>query len=949
MRTWYHSWIAALRIARRDAWRAKGRSALVLAMLALPVIGVSAADLTLRSAALSPDQSLDRQLGTADAELRSSGLGVPIYQRPDGESYAPVGGYKDFAPAKDSERQDTAKGAIPAGAESVKNSLGYGKVRTTHGLLNTQMREVDAASPLVEGLLTLDRGRLPRQSGEVVATNAFLEESGYSIGSEVTPRGMKTPYKIVGAYELPSHLKTSELLAPPGTLLAPLERALTEAGMNSMRSTDTYLVKVGGEGFTWNMVKEANSKGAAVLSRAVMLDPPADSDVPLFKQEPRNQFTGEASRTTEMAIAATVVGLALLEVCLLAGPAFAVGARRSRRQLGLVGANGGDRRHIRSIVLSGGLVIGATAAVIGTGIGVALTVALRPLLEEQLGVRFAGFDLRPLELAGIALLAVLTGLVAAIAPAVTASRQSVLASLTGRRGVRKSNRILPVLGLLALAGGVAIALYGTVSGMGFVVVAGGSAIAELGIVAMTPMLVGLFGRLGRWLPLSPRLALRDAVRNRGRTAPAVAAVLAAVAGTVAVATFQHSRDVQGAHEYVAKLPGGSGYAIVNETGAYRDVPAVRDALARQYPLGVRADVDRLVVGKANCERYGDVVKGCGRAEVIVPKEQRCPLDEAEHGPASFGLAEQKKLLADWRCARSEHSTRYETVVADEKLLTALAVTDPGTVSALKSGRAVSFDKRNVKDGKVTIRLITDLEKANAAKSTHKELPGQDKVFPVHEAPANTEGYGIQLILPPTAVKAAGIESAPFGAYFTLDGTLSSTQRQQLAGDLDRLGSDADVFVESGYQAPSDITTLALALFAGLVTIGAAGIATGLAQADSEADLKTLAAVGAPPRVRRTLSGFQCGVVALMGVVLGSAAGILPAAGLRLVERRDQMHLYENLVANGNEPAGTPAPWVPIEVPWETVAGLLILVPLGAALLAALVTRSNGALARRATG
>lgn len=51
---WYHSWIAALRIARRDAWRAKGRSALVLAMLALPIIGVSAADLTLRSAELSP-------------------------------------------------------------------------------------------------------------------------------------------------------------------------------------------------------------------------------------------------------------------------------------------------------------------------------------------------------------------------------------------------------------------------------------------------------------------------------------------------------------------------------------------------------------------------------------------------------------------------------------------------------------------------------------------------------------------------------------------------------------------------------------------------------------------------------------------------------------------------------------------------------------------------------
>lgn len=41
------------------------------------------------------------------------------------------------------------------------------------------------------------------------------------------------------------------------------------------------------------------------------------------------------------------------------------------------------------------------------------------------------------------------------------------------------------------------------------------------------------------------------------------------------------------------------------------------------------------------------------------------------------------------------------------------------------------------------------------------------------------------------------------------------------------------------------------------------------------------------------------------------------------------------------------PYVPIVIPWETLAGLLVAVPLGAALLAALVTRSRGAVARRA--
>lgn len=189
----------------------------------------------------------------------------------------------------------------------------------------------------------------------------------------------------------------------------------------------------------------------------------------------------------------------------------------------------------------------------------------------------------------------------------------------------------------------------------------------------------------------------------------------------------------------------------------------------------------------------------------------------------------------------------------------------------------------------------------------------------------------------------------FYAYFSLDGKATTEQRQQLEGDIDRLGVDAYLNIEEGYQGQSTLGVLALTIFAGLVTIGAAGIATGLAQADSEADLKTLAAVGAAPRVRRTLSGFQCGVVALMGVVLGSAAGILPHGraaahpGPRAGTSRQVRHREGFVTLKDTEL------YVPIAVPWDTLAGLLVLVPLGAALLAALVTKSSGALARRAAG
>ncbi|MBT2367316.1 ABC transporter permease [Streptomyces sp. ISL-10] len=950
MTTWYHSWRAAIRIARRDAWRSKGRSFLVLAMIALPIVGVSAADLTVRSAELSTEQSLTRRIGGADARLSDPGMGgVPILQSPDGLNHAPVQDFDD-QPYPEG-RTDIAK-ALPAGAKTLTDTTGYAKVRTTHGLLQTEIRELKAADPMAQGMMPVVSGRLPQKSDEVAATTHFLESSGLKVGSKLTARGFDREYTIVGSYELPDALDTDQVNALPGALIAPLAKALDAAGLPGPSAGMTLLATIPG-GFTWNMVQGVNTKGVVVESRAVALNPPADSEVPLFQKEDWGRYEeSTAAKAAALAAIGTVVGLAMLEICLLAGPAFAVGARRSRRQLGLVGANGGDRRHIRAIVLAGGLVIGVAAAVVGTVLGLILTFLLQPVLEDSLGQRFGSFDIRPLELLGIALLAVLTGLLAAIVPAITSSRQSVLASLTGRRGVRRSSRVLPVVGLVAVLLGASIALYGSTMTDQFAVVAGGSAIAELGVVALTPALVGLFGRTGRLLPLSPRLALRDAVRNRGRTAPAVAAVLAAVAGTVAVATYAASNDAQGRAQYEAQLPHGAVSVVIDEAGG-RDVPGVRATVQKLLPVDVRADVDRIAVGKGNCSMY-ETRDGCGRYEVVVPKAHECPLwatDPAkpDEDPAErFSKAERRKLADDWRCKENGGygaPTDGGVLVGDTKLLKVLGIDDPGAEKALAAGQVVSFDKRNVNaKGAIDIRLITDAEAADRALEQGKEAPGEIKSLTAHQVAGTPDTYGVRLIVPFAAAKAAGIDTAPIGAYYSTDRMPSSEQRQKLDNELDKTGVDINLHIEEGYTSENSIVLLALTVFAGLITIGAAGIATGLAQADAEADLKTLAAVGAPPRVRRTLSGFQCGVVAAMGVVLGSAAGVLPAIGLRLTEKRQQMNWYQEALDNGWGPGGEP--FVPIVVPWATLAALLVAVPVGAALLAALVTRSRGALARR---
>src|SRR5882757_6276806 len=62
-------WRATLRIARRTAMRHKGRSALILAMITLPVFAGTALEVARHTDALSAHQRQVWQLGAADVKL----------------------------------------------------------------------------------------------------------------------------------------------------------------------------------------------------------------------------------------------------------------------------------------------------------------------------------------------------------------------------------------------------------------------------------------------------------------------------------------------------------------------------------------------------------------------------------------------------------------------------------------------------------------------------------------------------------------------------------------------------------------------------------------------------------------------------------------------------------------------------------------------------------------
>ncbi|MFF9507124.1 FtsX-like permease family protein [Streptomyces sp. NPDC014724] len=944
----FTGWRASLRMARRDAMRAKGRSALVVAMIAIPVLGVTALDVTYRSENPSIAEKLTSEMGSADALFSDEMIG-PIEQLPDGAVRNIYMGVDDAPPVENGDPLDI-RTIFPKGSRAISVQSVPASVTTRYGVTNTDIVEFRTSDAMARGKIDLVRGAYPHGKDEMAATEPFLEATGLHVGSTTTVRNSGRTYTITGAVELPSDLKTEALYAEPGAVIAPWQdRADHDKKVlpPNAGSTDWLVKGPAGVGVTWPHVLEANKAGVLVTSRQVALDPPPDSEVPLMARNPRFADGGSGELSTALV---TVIAMAVLEIVLLAGPAFAVGARRSRRQLGLLGTCGGDKRHVRAVVLGGGLVLGGIGAVTGVVLGLGLTAAFQPMIENWAGHRFGSLTIAPLELLVIAAIGLITGLLAAFAPAIVASRQSVLESLTGRRGVRRSSRVLPVLGACVLAFGAAIALYGGTSGNATLVVAG-SMVAELGLLGCIPVIVGLLGRLGRRLPLGPRMALRDAARNRGRTAPAVAAVMAAVAGSVAVATYTSSHSAELEYNYIPSLTKGTiVVSSFDEKAAERLLPA-RTAVERNMAVtSGHADFQRVWAG-SDCNHYEE--NHCGSLELVRPtgKAHSCPLTRkgAKELAARLSADEHKKLMRSPACltdvmASGLFSTdESNIVVADAALLdTYVKLDDPAAAKALAAGTPVLLNPVYAENGEVTVKAVHQYSEKD--KTYGKQHPGKARTtvdkLKVYVAPAKYASTpGIRMILPERTAERLGLHTRAAGSAYAVAHAPTNAEDQRVSDAIEQAGGGIWVQSEYGLGQQDNTVLLILSLFAGVVTLGAAAITTGLAKADAEADLNTLSAVGAPPGVRRKLSGFQCLVVALTGVVLGTLAGLVPAVALRLVDLR------EALKAMRIDP--TQSAYTPIVLPWATIGLLVVCVPLLAGVLAAAFTRSRVVVARRA--
>ncbi|GAA2093171.1 FtsX-like permease family protein [Actinomadura alba] len=871
---------AALRIARRDALRSKGRTALVVCMIGLPVLVITTLAVLIRTDAWSAAESLPYDLGRADARIEGHDR-TPVLQEPNSLAGSVGGGEGALGrPWETEEVGQVVAAKFGPGARVIPMTTdGETPIRTDRGYVTAMVRELDLRDPMTRGILRITAGRAPASSGEI-AISAAVRERGFRLGGSIQVDRDGERKTVVGYVEDPRVPGEMTVLSLPGVLSG-------GDGPHQWLATT-------GRPVSWADVRDLNASGLIVLSREVVRRPPAKSEIPAEIQG--------GSDTTGMAVIAMIIAMIVLEVVLLAGPAFAVGIGRQRRQLALVAAGGGGRGHLRVIVLGGGLVTGLGAGVLGVLAGLCVAAAAVPVIEGSTGTAMGPFEVPWSWVVATMLVGALSGLAAAYVPARQAARMNVVAALAGRREQAVTRRGWPIAGAVLIAAGFATSVLG-VKVLREFGAAAGAILIIVGFVMTGPWIIGLTGRLARWLPLPMRLAVRDASRNRGRTGPVVAAIMAAVAGVTALAIAGTSDFAQQRVEYVPRLQAGSTLIQVTDAGEFQ---RVRQTIARELP-GVPV-TELFEVGGTNA---------CGST------------DDCTH-VESATLGECSEANPD-ACIYGTSEFSFEYAVGDEAVARfILGRDDPAVMAALKAGKAVLFDPRGVRDGATVLKVVRS-QQGSVEELRKVTLPA---------VRADAAGSAPTALLPPSAARRLGLPTTPAALLIAAaDHRVTVAEGKRLDEVVAGVTDMVDIYTERGFTQSFAMPLLLLAGAGAIMVLGGSLIATGLSAADARPDLATLAAVGARPRTRRLLMMGQAGFVALLGCWLGIAAGMVPGIAVAFP-------LTSNDGSFGTVTGGVPEHGVMIAVPFQLLAGVGIAVPLIAMIAAGLFTRSRLPLVRR---
>ncbi len=872
-------WRCALRIARRSLRQHLGRSILIAALIAVPIAGATVMSGLLRTMT-GPEHDAYQQLGAADglAEV-SSYRAMPDWQ--------PGASPEQGEAERDPKSVDLAA-LLPPGSRVVPDDIG-GRLRLTAGdkVVRSQFETVAVGDPLTSHRARLVSGRAPRGPDEAVVSEPLARRLGLTDGDHLRDGARLTPdggpaVTVTGLVVNPLSTDQEVVMASRGSVLT-----RSSHFENWSDGSARYLVDLPDGADADALWRKLAAQGVGFTPRAAYTDRDRYPQMALHADDPL-ETAGPV---------ALVVGFGLLEVVLLAGAAFAVGTRRQVRELGLIAANGGTGKHIGRTVLAEGATLGVLGAAGGLLLGVAVTLAAWPAWEALTGEVIDGWRFGWPELALAGAVGALSGLAAALLPAIGVARMKPVDALAQRFRTTSLGTRLPLLGVVLVVAGIVgvvlagvgarrelarfreLALHATdyiepnLAESTFLVL-GSGLVAVIGLVLSTSGLLATLARLAGRLPLSARLAVRDAGRHRHRTVPAVAAIMIVVAGSVTMA-FLFSATVAGK---VQTQPD--------------------DTLTLQADPVVAGDDDPGAVADAN----RDLAAGAGAVAAELPGGRAVRVPVARTADGQVLLDERAPNLCAAGTVGIADPAALELTLGHRP--------DAGLLADLDRGKVVALDECYDQNGNVTTVPPAENAKAQVLPGRFEPRPDRTAYFNLPAAfvsakTAREQGWT-------TEVSTIVMRYSPSATQDDIDAAIVAAENKGL-----------NAWASSDIDAEVDLANLALAGGAGLVTLLGVAVTVALSAAESRADMATLAAIGAQPRRRRTFAGAQAlvlsGVGTLLGLVLGAVLGFA---------------------------AGPLSGQAVFAVPWPNLGVTVLAVPLLAVGVAMLVTRAKLPMVRR---
>lgn len=886
-------WRLPLRLAWRDLMRYKGRSALAALLILLPVAAMAGTITFGTTENVDESENRAQMYKTARAYVSFNGAEPGAKTTP-----FPAAGREVSPQNPPTEAEVSKQAGAPATAETTAGAtFNPAPDGATFTPVDGQYFAADLHSPIVGDTVTVAEGRLPRTGSEVVVTDLGRSHGLPSHG----------PIKIAGSMQDQS-LKTVTVVGVVHTRLP----SITAAGpiIPAVTGNPAQFAIGAPARFTKERIDEWARYGAAMES--VDYVPPS--------------YDSDDSSTVIAILTATMAFICV--TAMLAAPAFAAGATRHRRTLGLIASNGGTRSNLRRVVLAQALLLGALTAVVACALGAVAGV----FVGRWWSVRSQGVtppvDIRFTWLLGLVGVSTIASLVAALIPARSAGRTNLLAALRGQVSSRTVKKRWPTIGVIMIAL-AALCLFAALTmadhddgdGLATLLVIVGMPLLFGGAVLAVPYLLMLTGFLARRLPLTSRLAVRDVSRQRTRATASIGAILATVAVFSGGSVVASSVDAFEAKQYHPSRPVGTGsFDMSGSTKAPTDAQV---AEAVRNIKNITGDATpHWWQNTTEHTRVLGLPGRCAKGKVAQNYPTITAVDPAD--VHTLGLTDAQRA-----------------VLTEGGVLVVGPIGSDENITYADGGPGTSLTPGDIKNGKLTLPIMTTggmrsdggLETTScsntvlsAAQVPHKVAWTSLNVWPGTVVMARPTAARLHL-----PVTFSNITVAPKGG---IDGKMES-QLQALAPLSMRLTVEHPR--KSLLQKILMLVTAAFALIVLLTTV----VSTLLNDAESQADAATLATVGAPTGMRRRIVGAQAFVLGFLGAGVGIVVGLIPGFLLARSATRPAMSVgdgpWSERMSHG---ASTYA------IPWWPLAVMLVAVPLVAALISMVFARRNPTLTRR---